>query len=479
MERNFEAWVKCMWPRAITVFDDVSGCWTVPPPKPASDWDYANPMWSALVAHLQDDESQMEYWWGTLFNDGFLSLMSELEDHNTLTSEMPCDFFELAQTFHEFYIREDNNVLLDESFTQLLNPFLRAIRGVAALTCSFPFVFQSELEDVDFLAPPSTRKPAEQEGVATVSFDVICNSVRTAKLLKIRLRSKEGFWKHRLDEYKRVVGAEATMGLQLLECCKQMVELSAQTDLHIDFEKKKMDLIPFLQQWIQGAPSWTSNALRENATASLQRHVLSVLDNASSQGSWDQIQFSEENRAWIQVVLKASECLTTTNDTKPIQMRIKEMHEAWVHRSAEEMLASSISQDIKQYSDFKSLYDAVKGQASKNKEEAIQDKMVDAAWRALNWLSVAEVPWAQAKEVSDMLKLLTVTDTAMKTYWETRKTQSEALAECGKIALSTAVCIEYSSKPDVMKDLSGKGPEISSAMLTAYKKLSAVISQKP
>eukprot|EP00959_Pyramimonas_sp_CCMP1952_P383290 8031497-Pyramimonas_sp.AAC.1 len=78
-----------------------------------------------------------------------------------------------------------------------------------------------------------------------------------------------------------------------------------------------------------------------------------------------------------------------------------------------------------------------------------------------------------------MAKMVLSTDTSMREFWESQQRTKEAITDCQKISLANAVCLDYSKQPGALADTTGKGTEIASVMLTAYKKLVAFMEKPP
>ncbi|CAK0841776.1 unnamed protein product, partial [Prorocentrum cordatum] len=471
-------WVKCVWPRSVAQQEE-NGSWSIPPPLPASDWSCIVPRWSVLVSSLSQQEGSMEFWWGTLFNDGFLSLLGELEDpsRKEITSEQVGGMFSLANAFVDFYHTENSRVQLSTDFQDLLVPMLRVLRGIVAVSCSFPCVAGSTAEDVDFVSPTRKAKAKIEAGVIE-SLDQVADACRTAKALRLRLRNKSGVWVSRIDEFRRVVGAESTTGVGLVQLHAN-VSTMAHDLAGKDVDEQRDAIIGLLKAWMEGHNQWQSPSFRSNTTPCTERLLAKILVFACPDAAWTNLPCSDSNKEWVDILTEAAKTLQKSADAKTALMRIQEQSDAWMQRSSEVMLLDTLGHDIHTYTDFKNLYDALKRHTNKAKGSGVPDLIITAIWRSLAWAIQDDTPWAQVRDVGDMAKMVLSTDTSMREFWESQQRTKEAITDCQKISLANAVCLDYSKQPGALADTTGKGTEIASVMLTAYKKLVAFMEKPP
>lgn len=219
----FEKWVRVLWPRPFMVTNAETKVVTVPDAKvDVKAWDYSAPTWSCIIATDTADAKNNTLWVESVWNNVTLRFVQEAEESKSPHSG---NLIKLAKTFLTTYQKSESCAPHGPHMQSMMEPIVMSFKGIVALLSPIPFALGSKPEDVDFLVPISKKKFVD---VKVASFHDLLNSSSKAFVKRL---SKVQFWQTTVDCYRRVVGAEETMGHALQDFMSKFQECLSADDI--------------------------------------------------------------------------------------------------------------------------------------------------------------------------------------------------------------------------------------------------------
>ena len=359
------------------------------------------------------------------------------------------DLHKLVWEFLGHYKQESSRIPFDAEEFAGLHTCRKVFNALAVLLTHVPSPFGASIDDLNFVSPLDKNAP-------NLSRDT---NVLAAKVFARRLK-RNPHWEQRIDDYRRTVGGEASLGgaLSLLqeEFDAFLVEPSVGEGIVSGSEVEKSfvaEATKLLTRWTKEAPSW-AQSLRQYALRPLSRcvvdtlrHLLKIVVRVDADTALQILTCAQE--VVVHLVLpdevvselkhSVSEQYTEISFNNKLS-RLDQAGTAIMRQVESDGNASVLTWDV-----VSSWLQAVQSCYNSKKPSEYGDKVFTTLWCALAWAAFLKGSLAQVKNLQTVAKEVLV-DGDLKEYLAGRPSWSRDLANVGKAVLSLAAAADFSEK---------------------------------